>query len=631
MPADPGPGTSRKKRAWVRLSLLAIVLFSMLIRVYPLSNYFIWGSDSGEYYLIADHIVEEGAPPGDYEGWGFAYPYFTGMETLAGTLHLLSGLSLFVSLFVFIPLASSLLVLPIFLIAQEVGGDHRASLIAAAIIATITPNVFPTSHAMPGAICDFLQLMALLSFIKIFKYYTAGRNDKKNKNISTTPNPGPVSLNQRFNFLRSKNLILFFLFAFALALTHHLSLYFLFLVVFFITIFDALTSFHRRRFVVECVLVFFLVVVPTLYWALAIPSFRENVMDETLVLGGSEVPFFVLFPIALLVLLAFFFLLTLSPHRFADKGKIPSFRRVLLKFLIWVFLLTSLLNYVAFFGVPGTEMDVPDYLALYFASFVLTVSFAPLGRQMARSLEKGFLLYAWFAGIAFSFIINSALENKVLLAYRHLQYVVEPVAIFAGFGVVFLHDYFAARFDSYTDFRKDGGAAGRGDSVGSFIDERPLQTRKRFTTAYVLFVSALIFVSVFSAYPPKSLLSGFEEGTSSREFESVLWVRENLHDDSRLVTDHRMSSLVFGFGGHLASWDSYKEVYASEDYTGIEELMNEENLTFILITDTLKDGVALLQWENAEAMSHEAALKFEREPFIKLYANEECDLYMRVM
>jgi len=629
MPADHDPKASRETRVWVRLALLAIVLFSALVRIYPLTNYFIWGSDSGEYYFITDHIVEEGAAPEDYQGWGFAYPYFTGMENLAAALHLGSGLPIFSSLFVFIPITASLLVLPVFLIAQEIGGDHRVSLIAAGIMATISPNVFPSSHPMPGAMGDFFQLMALLVFIKMFKHYRAGRwkgeQDGRPGTSAPLDRSSPVT-----ELIRPGHLLLFSLFALALAVTHHLSLYFLFLAVFFIAVFDALTVFHRRRFVVECGVIFFLVTVPTLYWALAFPSFRENVMDETLVVGGREISFFILFPLSLLVLAAFFFILTLNRHRFADRGSIPGFRVVLAKFLLWVFLLTSLLNYIAFFGVPGTKMDVPDYLALFYATFVVTMSFAPLGRQQVRILEKGFLLYAWFAGIALSFIINSGLSSTVLLGYRHLQYVVEPVAIFAGFGMVFFHDYLAAKFGSYRDFREERGAAGTGDEVAGFLNTRSQGTRRRLSVAYVLFVSVLVVAAVFSAYPPKSLLSGFEEGTTHTEFESVLWVRENLNDETRLVTDHRMSSLVFGFGGHLASWDSYREIYTSENYTGIEELMKEKNLSFVLLTDTTKEGVALLQWENADPMSEEAILKFEEEPFIRLYANSECDLYMRV-
>ena len=87
--------------------------------------------------------------------------------------------------------------------------------------------------------------------------------------------------------------------------------------------------------------------------------------------------------------------------------------------------------------------------------------------------------------------------------------------------------------------------------------------------------------------------------------------------------------MVFGFAKHPASWDSYREVYMSENYEEIKGIMSEKDLRFVLLTESIKKGVALEQWENAEPMSKMAREKFESEPFIKIYANEEAELYMR--
>ena len=642
----------KRPRTWVALALLSIVLLSVFVRLYPLTSYALWGSDSGEYYTITQSIVEEGAPPEDYQGWGFAYPYFTGMELLSGSLHETTGLSVFFCLFVFIPVAASLVVIPIFLIAQEISGDHRISLIAAGIIATITPNVFATSHAMPGAIGDFFQLMALLAFIKVFKHYLPGKG--KGQDRSSLPGKKELMAIIRPNYLLS-----FLLLSLALAMTHHLSLYFLVLGAFFILLLDASTGFHRGRFVAQGGLVLFLATVPILYWAFAFPAFRAKVMDETLVLGGDKVPFFLLFPVGILVFLVFLGLLYKNSRQFADtvcittlrkvivaylaragllskdnrflthRGTIPSFREMSMWLLVWVGLLAGLLSYIGIFGVPGTDLDVPDHIALLFASFVFIAGLAPLGTLVSKTMEKGYLVYAWFLGIILSFIINSILGSKVLLGYRHLQYLIEPIAIACGFGFVFLHDYAVAAYREFTDFRETKGSGALGEGVESFVNTAPLATRNRVSALFTVFAVLLVVGSIASAYPPKAVVSGFEEGTSYSEFESVLWLRESLNDDSKLVTDHRLSSISFGFGGHPASWDSYKEIYVSGNASETVAFMKENNLSFVLLTDTIKEGVALVQWENAQPMTPDAVAKFEEGPFFKLFANGECELYVR--
>ncbi len=646
MPQEPGDRNDDRTRNWVAFALLAIVFLSALVRLYPALLHFVWGSDSGEYYFITKHIVDKGGPPTDYDGWGFAYPYFTGMELLAAALHQTTGLPVSFCLFVVVPMTASLLVLPIFLITQEIGRDPRISLIAAGVMAVTAANVFPSSHPMPGALGDLLQLFATFTFIKIFRHYrpeiggekkggTGKRSRGEGKNgeeeidegEKAKGNKGLPGISELFSpsLVRKRYIILFLFFCGSLALTHHLSLYFVFLTVFFVMLFDALTVFHRARFLLQCSLVLFLTVVPTLYWALAYPDFRANIMDVTLLVGGTPVSFFLLFPVGVLVLLVFFTLLYLNKMQFADPGTMGTFKSILFGLLGWIFLLSSLLTYIGVFGVPGTDLDVPDHIAIYFGTFVITVSLAPVGRQLLRSTERGFLIYAWFIGCISSFIVNSALSSTVLLGYRHVQYFIEPLAIMAAFGLIFLYDYFVVKFAPVADARetKDG-------TLEFFMDRAALREKARVEKATIVLVTLLVTLSVFSAYPPPAIMGGFEEGTSYREFQAVLWIRANLGDDTKLVTDHRMSSLSFGLGDHLASWDSYKEIYVSENYDEIQELMQKENLTFVLLTDTIQEGVALLQWENAEPMTQESIQKFETSPFITLFDNGECQIYMRV-
>ena len=92
--------------------------------------------------------------------------------------------------------------------------------------------------------------------------------------------------------------------------------------------------------------------------------------------------------------------------------------------------------------------------------------------------------------------------------------------------------------------------------------------------------------------------------------------------------------MVFGFAGLNATWDgagktlhapSYAE--SRDEIAGLDTPSGEKPIDYIFLDDDIKEGVALLQWENAEPMSQEAQEKFEEAPFIKLYEAEGVEIY----
>jgi hypothetical protein len=94
-----------------------------------------------------------------------------------------------------------------------------------------------------------------------------------------------------------------------------------------------------------------------------------------------------------------------------------------------------------------------------------------------------------------------------------------------------------------------------------------------------------------------------------------------------------MSSMLFGFGGLNATWDSayhtlHDDLNGSKDeLRSVKAPSGDGRINYVLIDDVIEGGVALKQWQNAEPMSKEAKAKFNEPPFQKVYEGRGVDIY----
>jgi hypothetical protein len=213
------------------------------------------------------------------------------------------------------------------------------------------------------------------------------------------------------------------------------------------------------------------------------------------------------------------------------------------------------------------------------------------------------MVYGWMVALFLSILIGIITSNRVLLPYRHPQYLVMPLAILMGIGIAMLFGSLSAK-------------------------------KIRAKTSISAFIIVLIILTAFSAYPPKDLMGGFQEGTSREDMQAVLWAGESLESDATVASDHRMSSMIFGFGGLNATWDAAENTLHGESYDEFrDELANidipsgEKPIDYVLLDDDIKEGAALLQLENARPMSQAAQNKFRNWPFVKLYEANGVEIY----
>lgn len=535
--------------------LLAIFLVSVFLRLYPLTSYILWGADIGEYHYLTHTIIENGSLPSSYDGWGFAYPLFPGMEILTAAASF-SGMGLSLALSTVIPILASLIVFPVFVMTAGIMRDDRAGLIAAAFIAVAMPHVYATSHPMPGALGDLLFATCLLLFIKWLKY-------------------------PKFGWL-------LFPATLALILTHHLSTYFL-LICLVLGVFTVQLLRNRTSKTImarELSYILFALLVTLFFWFVASPEFvegvssSESVLFSPLLLAGLAI----VAAIALSVILARRRLVPTLVIRFPTNGR--SFA------LFGVVLATStaILLVNAFVITPGTSIELSPVIALLFLPLVLFISFAGPGTRPLGFFRGGHYPLAWVLAISFSTLAGVAMSSTVLIPYRHMQYLMIPLAILAGVGFIYV-----------------SGLAHRERSA----------RRLGVATAVAL---VLVGTNAAVAYPPRELIAGYQEGLLPEALTVALWSDGNI--DGLVAADHVASTVLFGFGGVHPTWDTASQVFRSPDFdgardelTGVETPSGSGRIDWVILNRDTEEGVFLHPWDPSTPMTWEAVEKFGEEPF----------------
>lgn len=553
-------------RRWTVPTLGAILLLAIIVRLWPLLNYEIWGSDTGEYYRLTEGLLSDGHLTSGYFGWGLAYPFFQGAEVLVGMTSAITGIGLLGLLLVLLPTIGATSVIFVFLIGRTAFKDERAGLLAAALVAVAMPHVFATSHAMPGTVGDLLALLCIFLFLKAYEDRRA--------------------------------LLALVLATLALVTTHHLSTFFVLVPILMATFVREFirTRTHPVRFPVDMFYIGFLLTTALAYWLGVAVPFRDEVMVEAFGVHPfmiAAAAFGMLCVAALVVIARRRFL------RFRYTPRYPSVTREYGMLIVMVVVLVTIMSSVALFSVPGTNIDVSDMDIIMVMPTTLLMAVCVLGIGPAEFSRRGLFILSWLGAMALVLLIGIVTNNTVLVPYRQFQYIMVPMAILAGWGVVYLVDALPSR------------------------DLGPNKTKRM---AGVAVLAVMVVLAGVTAFPSKGLLGGFEEGTVSEEVDGLVWCSDNIPARGTMVaTDHRMSSMLFGFAGLNGTWDSATETLhgdlddARDELRSVKAPAGDERIDYVLLSDPIREGVALVQWENAEPMSKGSLQKFEDLPFQRIY------------
>lgn len=555
-------------KKWVLISLAAIFFLAIFMRLYPLTQFAVWGSDSGEYYSIIGQLTRDGYVKTEYNGWGFAYPYFPGMFHLSGSISHLLGISNLSAMILFIPFAASFSVLLVFFLARMIFKSSEAGILGAAFMAVAMPHVFTTSHPMPGSLGDLFLILGLLLF---------------------------------FGSLKNKKFLpLLILVSFALIVTHHLSSYFFFIMgLGGLFVSELLKNEESKGAKYLWGFLFFFLTAMILFWSLAAQPFYESVVSD-----AFDFPVWAILSLGYVFLIAAYLIVRIRRRgKWSYEPNFPEPKIQVMKYLALLIVLFLILALVTLNAVLGTDIDLKPQTVLLFAPFLALVAFGSVGPGYLRFYKNGVMVYGWILALFLSLLIGVVTSNRVLLPYRHPEYLMIPLVLFFGIGIVM---------------------------VLGIYGQRKIGVRALLISAII----TLLLLSTFSAYPGKEIMGGFQEGTSIADMQGVIWAGESLEADSTVASDHRMSSMLFGFAGLNATWDSAEQTLHGETYSdfrdeleGIDIPSGKKPINYVLLDDDIKEGVALLQWENAQPLSQGAQDKFQRWPFVKLYEANGVKIY----
>lgn len=539
------------------LALAAIVLSAAAVRLLPLLSSLYWGSDVGEYYAVLRGTVEGGALPSRYLGWGITYPFFPGMFFVQTAAVDLGGLSVPVVLNLLVPVLGALVSLPIFLLAAGIARDDRVGLFAAALVAGAMPVAYTASHTAPATFADLLAFSALALFVRL-------RRDPRAF--------APLLLASG-----------------ALVVTHHLSAYFLILMVIGTTALrgvlrPATWPGLRREVVYEACLLG----MTFAFWFGYARTFRDNILHVV-----NFQPWWLLlaaFPALLLLLAGLVVLRRRAAWRY--RPTLPTGRYAWGTYGAAVAFVFGFAALAATVSIPGTAIALSAAAIATYAPFLLLLAFAAPGRKLLDFLPDGLGASAWFLLLGASGLLGTFVATQILIPYRHVEYLVIPLAVFAGTGFVW-------------SFRALG--------------PRPAVRTGAFALSLVLFAGTFA-----TAIPPPGFLGGWDEGTPDHALSGAYWARD--HVQGLTVADHRASSILFGFAGVNGTWDATASPFFATNFTdarpGLVSVYvpsGRVNASYVWVDGKEASGVQLLPWDPAMPMSSAAQAKFSDTPFLKVY------------
>jgi hypothetical protein len=588
-PVDVGPPPLRPETVVLLLGLALLLVF---LSLEPYLSYALFGSDSGEYFRLTSDLVSTGAIPhgSAYAGWGSAYPDFPGLFLLAGAGAQALDLGPFTALTVLVPVVAVLSVFPLFLLFRRLYPHDTVALLAAGVASIAMPRLFSIAHPAPLALGDFLCVGALWMLVE-------SRRDVRWF--------VPLSLTGG-----------------ALIVTHHLSAYF-----FVVSALGGLLLLElwrpglwSRRFPTrELAFLGAFISVTFAFWFYGTTTFVSKVLLPGF--GGSSYVGFGAFEVSGLAGIALAGLLIRLRRRGPRSARrwvrLPTDRSLLRDAALLTVGIFGAISLLLIVPIPGTTQTTSAAAVLWFSP-VLALGILCSGSRRALSPARlGPLALPWLGALGASAglglllsevgTVNSHYSTAVgfasaLSPARHVEYLFLPLGLLVAVGTARL-------------------VARAGDARG----------RRAFVAASVAVVLVLA-ANAAIVYPPQTDFGGFEEGLTRGDAALWMWVGIAEPRNATVATDHRLSSMIFGFDGNPATWvttpllftgsvGDRSGAFAELRSSGVPNPAHPSPINLVAVDAAMYNGVALSPSDLALPLSAAAIAWFDLSPFVPIYEN----------
>lgn len=578
------------------LLLGAVGLLLVFLALEPYLSYALFGSDSGEYFRLTSDLVTAGTVPhgAAYTGWGTAYPDFPGIFLLAGAGAEALGVNTFSALTLIVPVVAVLSFFPLFLLFRRFYPHDPVALLGAALASVAMPRLFSIAHPAPLALGDFLCVAALWMLVE-------SRHDSRWY--------VPLSLTGG-----------------ALIVTHHLSSYFFAVSALGAVLFLELwrPGLWSRRFPTrELSFVAGFVTVTFVFWFYGTTSFVTTVLLRGLP-HATYTGFALLEGVALLAVGLSALLI-----RWRRAGgpstrpwvSLPRDRSLVRDASVIAVLVFAAVVVLLFVPVPGTTQKTSAVTIVWFVPVLVLGLLCAGSRRTLTPARLGPFALTWTGALGLSAAAMLALsevgsvtgqvtvENfaATLSAERHVEYLLIPIGLLVAVGTARL-------------------VARAGDAYG-----------RRAWVAASVGVVVLVAANAAIVYPPQADFGGFEEGLTNGDAALWMWVGIAAPPTWVVASDHRLSSMVFGFDGNPATWVTTPELFTGSNWsaaaaelrsTGAPNPAEPRAVDLVLVDATMYGGVALDPSKLAVPLSPSAILWFEQLPFVPLYENGQDVVYL---
>jgi len=582
--------------------LAGLSLLLVFLALEPFLSYALFGSDTGEYYSLTSSLLATGHLPtgAAYGGWGTAYPDFPGTFLLAGAGSGALGIGAFSALSIILPVVAVLSVLPLFLLFRRLYPNDTVALLGAAIASIAMPRLFSIAHPAPLALGDFLCVAALWMFVE-------SRSDRRWY--------VPLALTSG-----------------TLILTHHLSSYF-----FVISALGGLVLLElwrpglwSRRFPTrELTFVAVFATATFVYWFYGTTAFVTKVILYSLPYP-AYVGFAAFEAAAVVGVVMAGLLIRWRRSRFQPRHawvRLPTDRSLYRDVVVIAVIVFGLVSALLVVPIPGTGQTTIPGAVLWFSPLLALGIFGAGSRRTPSIARLGSFPLAWLGALGVSagsmlglaaFAATSpryaAAANlaATISPSRHVEYLFLPLGLLLAIGI--------AR-----------AVARVGDAGG-----------RRAMLAAMLGVVVLLGANAAIVYPPANDFGGFQEGLTHGDAALWMWVGIAVASTWTVASDHRLSSMIFGFDGNRATWVTTPALFnaarnSSADATsaadelrsvGTPNPAHPHPIDLVAIDSVMYSGVALDPGNLALPLSSAAIGWFGGLPFIPLYEDGQNVVYL---
>jgi hypothetical protein len=570
----------RADLAWLGSGILLVVF----VALDPLLAFPVFGSDTGEYYSLTSALLRTGHLPttAAYAGWGFAYSAFPGLFELSAATAGATGTPVLTALQLAGPLVAALAIVPLFLLFRRLFPNDTVAILGAVLGSLFMPRIYSVAHPAPLALGEALGIAALWMLLETRKdarWYL------------------PLGLTGA-----------------ALVITHHLSSYFFVVGALGLIVVTELVwpgRWSRAFPVVELGFLAAFLGGAFVYWFDYSGSFSQ-------IVGGGVGGIPLSLPLVEAATVGGFVVLgaliwtrrRLARSR-SRRVKFPSDRSVLRDALILLVGIYGGLAILLIHPLPGSTQTTTAAALVFFTPLLLLIVATSGSRRLLGFAQDGPLALTWISAIGLSalFALSLGVSNpnlsEAISPVRHAEYLVIPLGLIVAVCL--------------------------GRLVGLGVDRHGRPAAMALGLGIVVFVAANAAI----AYPPPAVFGGFQEGLTNGDAAAWMWTGMAVPPTAVVASDHRVSSMVFGFDGNPATWDSTPALFTGSNWSDARaELVSSlaphvlRPISVVIVDGTMRSsGVALDPSQLAAPLTGTAAAWLNVPPFVALYENGGTTVY----